>query len=334
MRQPETLPVGIVGLGLMGQSICACLLAAGHPVTAYDRNAAARGDLRHSVLSMLQELTAEGLLSDRTAPQTLDRLRVVDTPGELAGAEIVFEAVSEDPDTKRAVFAELERQVAPDTVIASNTSAIPITILQRDLAHPDRLIGMHWAEPAHLTRFMEIIAGDATDPDIGPRLHELAQRWGKEPTLVKRDVRGFVTNRIMYAMIREAFHLVETGVASVEDVDRSVRNDIGGWAGLAGPFRWMDLTGIPAYGAVMRDLLPDLCNSTEVPALMRDTVASGALGTANARGFHRYSEQGAAEWDRAFRRYSIDIRHLQQKYPDDLGNGGVDPAPDATGEDQ
>src|SRR5690606_16718441 len=136
--------------------------------------------------------------------------------------------------------------------------------------------------------------------------------------------RGFVANRIMYAMIREAFHLVETGVATVEDVDRSVRNDIGAWATLAGPFRWMDLTGIPAYAAVMADLMPELSNATEVPRLMRETAAAGALGTANARGFHQYTPESAQAWDEAFRQFSLDIRRMQQKYPEPRGVGRGD----------
>ena len=126
----------------------------------------------------------------------------------------------------------------------------------------------------------------------------LASLWRKEPTLVRRDVRGFITNRIIYAMIREAFYLVENGYATVlvengyatvEDIDRSVRNDMGYWITLAGPFRYMDLTGIPAYGAVMRDLLPDLSRSQETPKLMKEVMASGARGTSNAKGFYQYT---------------------------------------------
>src|SRR5690606_14352410 len=118
------------------------------------------------------------------------------------------------------------------------------------------------------------------------RIYSLAESWGKEPSSIKKDIRGFITNRIMYAMMREAFCLVENGYASIEDVDRSVRNDLGYWITLAGPFRFMDLTGIPAYLTVMEDLFPELDNSAEAPKLIQKLVAAGGKGVSNAHGFY------------------------------------------------
>ena len=144
----------------------------------------------------------------------------------------------------------------------------------------------------------------------------LAERWNKEPTLVLRDVRGFITNRIMYAMLREAFYLVENGYATVEDVDRSVRNDLGYWITLAGPFRYMDLTGIPAYAAVMHDLLPDLSCDKHVPQLMKKVVEAGGRGISNGRGFHGYKPGETKRWEKRFRDFSYEIRALALKYAD------------------
>jgi 3-hydroxybutyryl-CoA dehydrogenase len=302
----------------MGRSIAACLAAAGHEVVGYDEEADRCAGAPEAVESMLAELETEGILAGPVAAAA-DRFQIADTLKSLQPADLAIEAITEDAAAKQRVFAALEGVMRPNAVIASNTSAIPITLLQSTMERPGRLVGVHWAEPAHLTRFLEIIAGDRTDPAIGQALRTLAEAWGKEPTLVKRDVRGFVANRIMYAMIREAFHLVEAGIANVEDVDRSVRNDIGCWATLAGPFRWMDLTGIPAYAAVMRELMPDLSNATEVPRLMQAVVDTGAQGTANAKGFYDYTDETARAWDDAFRRFSIEIRRVQQNYPDPPG---------------
>jgi len=195
-----------------------------------------------------------------------------------------------------------------------------VTELQRKAKNPERILGIHWAEPAHITRFMEIICGNQTDPAGAARVSELARRWRKEPTLVRRDVRGFITNRIMYAMLREAFHLVEAGYATVADVDRSVRNDYGYWITFAGLFRFMDLTGIPAYAAVMRDLLPDLDCGKEVPKLMRDVVASGARGVSNAQGFYRYTPAQARRWEKQFLKFTYEIRALAYKYRERPGD--------------
>jgi 3-hydroxybutyryl-CoA dehydrogenase len=120
-------------------------------------------------------------------------------------------------------------------------------------------------------------------------------------------------------MLREAFYLVESGVASISDVDRSLRNDLGYWITFAGPFRFMDLTGIPAYCAVMRDLLPELDCSPKVPPLMTRLVESGAQGIANARGFYHYTSAQAKRWERRFLKFSYDVRALARKYPEEDG---------------
>jgi 3-hydroxybutyryl-CoA dehydrogenase len=210
----------------------------------------------------------------------------------------------------------VERVVAPGALIGSNTSALPVTELQRGAHHPERVLGIHWGEPAHILRFMEVICGEQTEIRNAERVMRLAEQWKKEPTLVRRDIRGFITNRIMYAMLREAFYLVENGYATVQDVDRSVRNDMGYWITMAGLFRYMDLTGIPAYAAVMRDLLPDLCCDTQVPQLMKEVVAAGGHGISNAKGFHSYTPAQAKFWKKRLSDFSYEIRALALKYAD------------------
>lgn len=318
-ERPPSLPAGVVGLGLMGTSIVACLLAAGHSVTGVDKDASRRRTLRRRVAALLREMRREGLIT-RSADSILANLRVSENYADFRGCALVFESVREDLRVKRAVLRRIEEAVAPETLIGSNTSALPVTELQRGARRPQRILGIHWAEPAHITRFMEVICGGRTAIENARRVVALARRWRKEPTLVRRDVRGFITNRIMYAMLREAFHLVEAGYATPADVDRSVRNDFGYWITLAGPFRFMDLTGIPAYAAVMRDLLPDLDCSRRVPRLMRRVVASGARGVSNARGFYSYTPAQARRWARRFLRFSYDIRALALKYRERPGD--------------
>jgi 3-hydroxybutyryl-CoA dehydrogenase len=238
----------------------------------------------------------------------------------LKSAEIVVESTVEDLAVKQEIIASIENVVGRSALIGSNTSAIPVTQLQQLARYPQRVLGLHWAEPAHITRFMEIICGAKTSPRNARRAMELAHLWGKEPSLLRKDIRGFITNRIMYAMLREAFYLVENGYASIADVDRSLRNDLGYWITFAGPFRFMDLTGIPAYASVMKDLLPALCRDTAVPALMSKVVGSGALGVSNARGFYRYTSAQAKRWDHLFLKFSHEISELAQRYPEDIGD--------------
>jgi 3-hydroxybutyryl-CoA dehydrogenase len=319
---PRTLiceNAGIVGMGLMGSSIAACLLAAGHTVAAVEADPARRRKAPRHVLSLLKGLRREGLLG--SDPQRiLRRLTVSDDYSLLQQCEIVVECVTEDLGVKRGVIHKIEQAVSPSAIIGSNTSALPPTSLQQDALHPERILGIHWAEPAHITRFMEIICGKDTLPVHAERVFALARQLGKEPSLLRKDVRGFITNRVMYAMLREAFHLVESGVASIADVDRSLRNDLGYWITFAGPFRFMDLTGIPAYCAVMRDLLPDLDCNKQVPSLIARLVESGARGVENAKGFYNYTPAQARRWEKRFLKFSYDVRALARKYPEEDGS--------------
>ncbi len=317
--KPEEVPVAVIGLGLMGRSISACLLSSGHPVLAVTRSVHRREGARDQVRALLEEMRSEGLL--KAEPGSLLRnLEITDNYADLASRRVVLESIVETIDIKKQTLRKVEEAVSPATIIGSNTSAIPVTLLQQGTLHPERILGIHWAEPAHITRFMEIICGDRTGAEYADFAVALATRWGKEPTLVKRDIRGFITNRLMYALLREAFHLIEGGYATPADIDRSMRNDLGYWITFAGPFRFMDLTGIPAYAAVMEDLFPELDCSKEVPALMRKIVASGARGVQNAKGFYDYTPEQAECWEKMFLKYSYEIRALALKYPADIGD--------------
>lgn len=306
-------------MGLMGTSIAACLLIAGHPVAAVEENDRKRRTARRRLHAFLEEARQEKLLKEPTA-RVMARLRVGKEFAILQDCGIVIESIIEDLKAKQNVIRRVESVVVPDTIIGSNTSAIPVSQLQAGAGHPERVMGIHWGEPAHVLRFMEIICGDQTSPSHAERAVALARTWGKEPSLLRRDIRGFITNRCMYALMREAFHLVEAGYATVEDVDRSLRNDLGYWITFAGPFRYMDLTGIPAYATVMKDMFPDLDCSQEVPALMRKVVESGAKGISNAHGFYLYSPAQAKRWEKLFLKFSYEIRALAQKYPGDSGD--------------
>ncbi len=318
------IDVGVIGLGLMGRSIAACLLAAGHRVIGLTNDMAVNQKAPRRVRALLAEMRRRGLVA-RPASALMAQFQMSAQISDLSQCSIVFESVTEDVELKRDIFRKLEAVVSDSTIIATNTSAIPVTILQQGARHPQRIIGIHWDEPAHITRFMEIIPGKETGSEYIERIVHLAPSWGKEPSLLKREVRGFIANRISYAMFREACHLVDSGVCTVEDVDRSLRNDVGWWSPFAGPFRYMDLMGVEGYLRVMKDLLPDLSTSPEVPQLMQKVVGSGARGVSNGKGFYTYTEQEAKRWEDLFTRFNYDIRKLVLKYSD-MASAAIDEA--------
>lgn len=313
--------IGIVGLGLMGRSIATCILASGHKVTALTNEMARLDEARGQILQYLEQMYSEGVLK-QDPKKLIDNLRITDDFAAVRSHEIVLESITEDVREKKSVYARLEAVLAPTAIIGSNTSSIPVTQLQADMTHPERLLGIHWAEPAHVTRFIEIICGEKTDIRYANVIVQLSETWGKEPSLVKKDIRGFITNRLMYAMMREGFHLVENGYATIEDIDRACRNDLGYWITFAGPFRFMDLTGIPAYLTVMEELFPELSNSGIAPQFMKEIVSSGAQGVSNERGFYSYTPESAAAWEKLFMAFTYEIRKLAEKYPHNVGDIG------------
>ena len=316
---PQQVPAGVVGLGLMGSSIAACMVAAGHSVVGVEPDSKRRKTARKRVGELLEGMAGEGLLSG-CIEDTLARFNAVSEYRDLKASGIVIEAIYESPIIKREVLDSVEQVVGKSTLIGCNTSAIPISHLQRGAKLPRRVLGVHWAEPAHITRFLEIICGEQTSLPLARKVVRMARWWGKEPTLLRRDIRGFITNRCFYALLREALYLVENGYATVADVDRSLRNDLGYWMTFAGPFRFMDLTGIPAYEAVAKDLFPELDNSTSVGAPLARLAKAGAQGVSNARGFYKYTPEQAKRWEELFLKFSYEVRALAQKYPEDIGD--------------
>ncbi|MFT3701952.1 MAG: 3-hydroxyacyl-CoA dehydrogenase family protein [Agriterribacter sp.] len=314
---PADIKIGVVGLGLMGCSITTCLLIAGHPVVAVapipvDILLAEKRITRHLVRSRKEKMIS------RLPGGYLKKLTITEDYTALKDCKLVIECTLENIDIKKTVYQKIENVIAKNALLVSNTSAIPISVLQEQTQFPGRFFGLHWAEPSHTTRFLEVICGNKSDIKKGEYLYELSHYWGKEPTLVRKDIRGFITNRIMYACYREAISLVENGYATVEDVDRACRNNAGYWMTLVGVFRWMDLTGVPAYHTVMKDLFPTLNNATAVPKLIDDIVKAGGKGVANAHGFHSYTPEEAKLWEETFTAFSYEIRKLALKYPEDI----------------
>ncbi len=311
------MPIGIVGLGLMGCSITTCLLIAGHPVIAI---APIPADLEHAASRIRQHLikSFEECLVQYPPEHFFSQLTITEDYSMLGSAKLVIECTIEEESIKRLVYGKIESVIADDALMASNTSAIPISILQKFTSKPERFFGLHWAEPAHTTRFLEVICGELSDQHKGEYLYGLAHSWSKEPTLARKDIRGFISNRLMYAMYREAFYLVENGYASIEDVDRACRNNAGYWMTLVGVFRWMDLTGVAAYHHVIKELFPTLNNKTEMPRLIDEIVKAGGRGVSNGKGFYSYTPEEARLWEETFTEFSYEIRQLALKYPADV----------------
>jgi 3-hydroxybutyryl-CoA dehydrogenase len=307
-------PVGMIGFGLMGQSIATCLLSRGLSVRVYDTDRRTYKRGQSNIDAALAELVRRRLIKADMRKSWRSRFESAASFDDFKSCPLVIESVPEDLALKQQLFRDLEASVGPRTILSSNTSSLPITLLQSGLRNPARFVGIHWGVPAQVVPFFEIIPGRRTSPRTVAVAREFGAACGKDPIVLRQDIRGFVGNRLMYAMMREACYLVERGIADVETVDRAFRNDIGWWSTFAGPFRWMDLTGIAPYAAVMEGLFPKLSNQKSSPEIMQKALRSGWEGISNGRGFYRYNQASAARWKKAWIEFTYDVKALADKY--------------------
>lgn len=310
----QNISVGVVGLGLMGTSIAVSLLIAGHRVIGIAPVPGEKEEAPENIKDQLTLCEKDGLLTKPPESYLLS-LIISDNYELLNNCKLVLECVVEDVEIKETVYKNIIPFINADTIIGSNTSAVPISLLQQYVTHPERFIGIHWAEPAFATRFMEIICGSQTSIQTAEWVFDLAHYWGKEPTILKKDIRGFITNRLMYAAYREALHLVENGEATIEDTDKAFRYDAGSWITLMGIFRRMDFLGLNDYWQICNHILPELNNSNEVPELMQHLVDIKATGVRNGKGLYEYTVDEAKDWEEAFASFNRDIYQLASLYP-------------------
>jgi 3-hydroxybutyryl-CoA dehydrogenase len=214
--------------------------------------------------------------------------------GEVRGKfAIAIESVAEDIEAKRSVFAWASACLGDDGILATNTSSLPLSELASNLAHPERFAGWHWFNPAELVRLVEIVGASRTAPGVLKRLEAFSRAIGKEPIVLRREIAGFVANRLQYALLREAYALVEAGICSLKDVDRAVVAGLGArWAAI-GPFVSMDAAGLDVHETVAKQLFPQLARSTTVPELLQEARRRGAQGIKSGSGLHGDYPAGA-----------------------------------------
>ncbi|WP_329549221.1 3-hydroxyacyl-CoA dehydrogenase NAD-binding domain-containing protein [Streptomyces sp. NBC_01356] len=279
----------VIGGGAMGTGIAARLSAAGVETVVLVRRREAAATTRDEISRRVEHLVELGAASPGSVRAAT--VLVGEAPGPFA---LAVESIAEDIAAKRVALALAESLVPDDGIVATNTSSLRLADLAEGLRRPELFAGWHWFNPAELVPLVEVTGGPRTAPETLERLAALSRAVGKEPITLLRDHAGFVANRLQYALLREAYALVEEGVCSVADVDRAVVVGLGArWAAI-GPFASMDAAGLDVHEAVAQQLFPQLSRSTEVPALLREARRSGATGMKGGRGLLGDYPPGAA----------------------------------------
>ncbi len=303
--QPSVLgplrTVAILGAGIMGTGLAAEWASSGRTVTLFARDEAKAARGRERVAAALRALEGGGLPVAGGVEGALGRVHGAATLADaVTGADLVQESVPEDLGLKRRIFAELDALCPPTTILASNTSGLPISRIAEGLAGAERVIGTHYLNPPHLMPPVEVIPGAATAPAVVERTRAALAALGKSPVIVRREVPGFLWNRLQFALAREAFWLVEQGVATMEEIDLVMRQGLGRRWAIAGPFASLDLGGIDTMAKVAAYLLPELSDADEPPAFLNDLIAAGRHGAKTGAGFYDWpaDKLGAMTADR------------------------------------
>jgi 3-hydroxybutyryl-CoA dehydrogenase len=283
-RPPER--VAVLGAGTMGSGIALCFARAGSAVTLASRRAATLSAARERIDRSLAHLATADVLHASAAEITSRIASSRDLDAAAQGAELVIESVVEDLAVKQDVLARAERSAPSNAVIATDTSSIRIDELAAALSRPERFAGMHWFNPPELVPLVEVVSGAATELGVAERLVAWVGALGKRPVHVRRDVEGFIANRIQYAVFREAFALVEAGVCDYADVDEVIKAGLGARWAAVGPFESLDLAGLDVYQAVASRLYPVLATDSEPARSATALVAAGNLGCKTGRGLY------------------------------------------------
>ncbi len=285
----EPANVAVVGAGRMGHGIALEFARGGHHVRVFDtapgRAAAAIDEARRDAA----DLVLAGLVAPDGVDDVVARLEPADDlAGAVGTAELVIEVIIEDLDAKRALFAELDRLCPPPAILASNTSGISISAIGAACRSPERVVLTHWLLPPHLVPVVEIASPDGVDPSALERMRHLLEALGKWPVHVRRDVPGYLLNRIQFAMAREAMYLVSEGIATPDELDRLIRGSLARRMPIVGVFAQADMAGLDVYHQIYSYLSAELDASAEPPPTLADKIAAGHTGAAAGRGFYEW----------------------------------------------
>ncbi len=280
--------VAVIGLGTMGPGIAATLARGGMMVRAYDTReqaVAAAPDLIDACTNVLAALGMPDQ-GDRADVLVTDSLEIC-----IEDAHLVIETIPEDLALKRALVDELDQLVAPDCILASDTSGIPITKIQEGNSNPGRIVGMHWSNPPHIIPIIEVVAGQQTSAETTDWMIDAIKAINMKPVMVKKDVPGFVENRVLYALLRECVDLVEQGVIDAEGLDTCVSWGIGYKLSVIGPMALLDMAGLDIYGAVGSYLNKELSNRADVSGLVSEKLDQNRLGLKTGGGIFDYTPE-------------------------------------------
>lgn len=290
MKRPEN--VTVIGCGTMGHSIVLNTAWAGLNVTMYGLNADETEKGLAGIAAKLDVLVKGELIEETDVPSIMKRITTTHSLNEAtATASFIIEAIPENLQLKQELFKSLENMDNDDVVFASNTSGLAPSQIAEVLTHSERFIVLHFWNPAHLIPLVEVVGAKNTSDKTLQRAIDLLNLMHKKPVVVKKEIMGFIGNRLQAALLREALYLLEQGVASKEDIDATITYSIGRRLPVTGPLASADMGGLDIFEAIADYLFKDLSAATQAPPILKDLVAENKLGQKTGQGIYAWDEQ-------------------------------------------
>ncbi|WHY96584.1 3-hydroxyacyl-CoA dehydrogenase family protein [Peribacillus simplex] len=288
--------IAIIGSGVMGSGIAQSFAVSGYFVTINDIKEELLYHAQNRISENLSLLIEEGTLTDQEKQGALANITYsVDLEGAVRDADFIIEAIPEVLELKLNLYQQMEEIIKPDAIVASNTSTFPISQLMEKASFADRMVITHFFNPGHLVPLVEIVQHEETKPEIVKTTMDLMRKIGKSPILLKKEIAGFIANRLQTALMREAFYLLKEGVADAEDIDTAITAGPGFRWAFTGPIEIADFGGLDTWQRVFDNVSPVLDQSKEAPDLIRDLVAEGKLGTKSGEGIFTYEGSNVSQ---------------------------------------
>lgn len=292
MRVEEIRNICNLGTGTMGFGTALMFAMAGFKVRMFGRSddSGARG--YKNIKDALAIYCRHGLVTEAEVPHILERVQGVTTLEEAAReADFVIESIAEDLGVKRDVFGQLDKLCAPHTIFATNTSGLSPTAIAENMGRKQKFVVAHFWNPPHLVPLVEVVPGKYTDQQTVETTAALMEKIGKKPVVLNREALGFIGNRLQLALLREAWHIIEAGIATPEAVDTTVKYSLGRRLGVTGPLESADLGGLDIFNSIASYLFPDLSDTHQVPSILKERVAARNLGAKTGTGFYDWTPE-------------------------------------------
>lgn len=279
----------IAGAGVMGSSMAQTFAQSGYKVTLYDLKDEYLDKSRNLININQNASVDKKIFTKQDSENIMGNISFTCSKDCFRSADFVVEAIVENMDIKHSFWSEVSEIAPEDAILTTNTSGLSITKIAEAVKNPERFCGMHWINPPHIIPLIEVINGDKTAAETSKLVYDISKLIGKQPIMINKDAPGFVLNRFQFAVLREAMHIIEEGIASKEDIDNVFKYGLGIRYACLGPLEIADLGGLDTFYNISSYLTKDLSDTKEVSSILSDLVNDGNYGVKSGKGFYDYS---------------------------------------------